>query len=73
MVSSNHKMTNSLNWKWTRPIPKDAKIHQAYVDYCKIPKISDTQKFAAITIKVEQDGFTLEQCIQTMQRELQTV
>ena len=26
--------------------------------YRKIPKISDTQKFAVITLKVEQDGFT---------------
>ena len=28
--------------------------------YCKIPKISDTRKFAVITLKDEQDGFTLE-------------
>ena len=26
----------------------------------KIPKISDTRKFAVITLKVEQDGFSLE-------------
>ena len=29
-------------------------------DYCKHPKISDTRKFAVITLKVEQDGFSLE-------------
>ena len=28
--------------------------------YRKNPKISDTQKFAVITLKVEQDGFSLE-------------
>ena len=28
--------------------------------YCKNPKISETQKFAVITLKVEQDGFSLE-------------
>ena len=28
--------------------------------YRKIPKISDTRKFAVITLKVEQDVFTLE-------------
>ena len=28
-------------------------------NYRKIPKISDTRKFAVITLKVEQDGFTL--------------
>ena len=26
----------------------------------KVPKISDTRKFAVITLKDEQDGFTLE-------------
>ena len=28
--------------------------------YRKIPKISDTRKFAVIPLKDEQDGFTLE-------------
>ena len=28
--------------------------------YCKNPKISDTRKFAVITLKVVQDGFSLE-------------
>ena len=28
--------------------------------YRKNPKISDTRKFAVITLKVEQDGFSLE-------------
>ena len=41
--------------------------------YRKYPKISDTQEFAVITLKKEQDGFSLEECIQKMQRELQTV
>ena len=41
--------------------------------YCKTPKILDTRKFAVITLKVEQDGFSLELCIQMMQPELQTV
>ena len=30
-----------------------------FLNYRKIPKISDTQKFAVITLKVEQDGFSL--------------
>ena len=34
-------------------------------EYRKNPKISDTRKFAVITLKVEQDGFSLE----NMQRE----
>ena len=29
-------------------------------NYHIIPKISDTRKFAAITLKVEQDDFTIE-------------
>ena len=41
--------------------------------YRKNPKILDSRKFAVITLKGEQDGFSLEQCIQKMQRELQTV
>ena len=28
--------------------------------YRKNPKISDTRKFAVITLKIEQDGFSLE-------------
>ena len=28
--------------------------------YRKSPKISDTRKFAVITLKIEQDGFSLE-------------
>ena len=40
--------------------------------YRKNPKILDTQTFAVITLKVQQDDFSLEQCIQKMQRELQT-
>ena len=28
--------------------------------YCETPKISNTQKFAVITLKVEQDGFIIE-------------
>ena len=39
----------------------------------KLPKTSDTQKFAVISLKVEQDVFSLEWCIQMMQKELQTV
>ena len=41
--------------------------------YRKNPKISDTLKFAVITLNFEQDGFTKELCSQKMQRELQTV
>ena len=41
--------------------------------YRKNPKISDTPKIAAITLKVDQDDFSLEYCIQKMQPELQTV
>ena len=41
--------------------------------YRKIPKILDTRKFAVITLKVEQDVFSLEWCVQKMLRELQTV
>ena len=39
--------------------------------YCKNPKILDARKFAVITLKVGQDGVSLEQCIQKKQRELQ--
>ena len=42
-------------------------------DYRKIPKTSDNRKIAVITLKFEQDGFTIEWCIQKMQTELQTV
>ena len=31
-----------------------------FLFYGKIPKISDTQKFAVITLKVQEDGFTIE-------------
>ena len=31
-----------------------------YMTYRKNPKISDTRKFAVITLKVEQDGLSLE-------------
>ena len=44
-----------------------------FVSYCKNLKISDTRKFIVITLKVEEDGVSLEQCIQKMKRELQTV
>ena len=30
------------------------------IQYRKIPKISDTRKFAVITLKIEQDVFCLE-------------
>ena len=30
------------------------------LEYHKTPKISDTRKFAVITLKVDQDGFSLE-------------
>ena len=42
-------------------------------NYRKNPKISDTRKFIVITLKVEQDGVSLEYCTQKMQPELQTV
>ena len=45
-------------------------------EYRKNPKytcIQTPQKFAVITLKFEQDGFTKELCTQTMQLELQTV
>ena len=41
--------------------------------YRKNPKYSVPQKFAVITLKFEQDGFTKEYCTQKMQPELQTV
>ena len=44
-----------------------------WIEYRKIPKNSDTRKIAVINLKVEQGGFTLEQCVQMMQMELQTV
>ena len=34
--------------------------YQQGMSYRKNPKISDTRKFAVITLKVEQDGFSLE-------------
>ena len=33
--------------------------HEQNEKYSKIPKISDTQKFAVITLQVEQGGITL--------------
>ena len=36
-------------------------------------KIRTPKTFAVITLKFEQDGFTIEKCIQTMQADLQTV
>ena len=57
---------NSLNKK-TLPHSEAIKC------YRKKPKISDTPKFAVITLKVELDCFSLEKCTQKMQRELQTV
>ena len=36
-------------------------LHQdELLAYCKIPKNMETQKFAVITLKVKQGGFTLE-------------
>ena len=53
-------------------LQRNTKKREEYA-YRKIPKISDTRKFAVITLKVKQDGLSLEYCIQKMQRELQTV
>ena len=39
----------------------------------KILNIRTPKKFAVITLKFKQDGFTEEQCTQKMQLELQTV
>ena len=39
----------------------------------QILKFRTPQKFAVITLKVEQDDFSLEKCIKKMQPELQTV
>ena len=39
----------------------------------KLLKIRTPEKFAVITLKFEQDGFTIEICFQKMQTELQTV
>ena len=39
----------------------------------KIHKIWTPEKFAVITLKFEQGGFTIEQCVQKMQTEWQTV
>ena len=39
---------------------KHALICQTQYMYRKNPKISDTRKFAVITLKVEQDGLSLE-------------
>ena len=32
----------------------------SHKNYRKFPKLSDTQKFVVITLKVKQDGFSLE-------------
>ena len=39
----------------------------------KILKIQTLEKFAVITLKFEQGGFTVEKCIQKIQAEWQTV
>ena len=46
-------------------------VSLSVLDYRKNPKISDTRKFAVITLKLEQNGFSLEYGIQKMQREWQ--
>ena len=43
------------------------------LNYRQNPNYSDIQKFAVITLKFEQDGFTKESCTQKMQLELQIV
>ena len=48
-------------------------LNFANTDYRKTPKNSNTQKFAVITLKVEQGGFTLEKCEQKMRRVWQKV
>ena len=47
---------------------------QSNTDYHKkILKIRTPKTFAVVTLKFEQDGFTVELCIQKKQRELQTM
>ena len=46
---------------WTKLVfkDKDLQVHEVKdYPYHKNPKISDTQKFAVIILKVEQDGFS---------------
>ena len=44
-----------------------------YVFTVNFLHIGTPKKFVVITLEVEQDGVSLEYCIQKMQRELQTV
>ena len=42
-------------------------------EYRKSPKMSDIRQTAVIILKFEQDGFTIQLCVQKMQLEWQTV
>ena len=46
--------------KFRAGVRQDDVIWKRLWKYRKNPKISDTRKFAVITLKVEQDGFSLE-------------
>ena len=54
--------------------PKYRHSKHDYSIYRKTPKkIKTPKKFAVITLKFEQGGFTIEQCVQKIQTEWQTV
>ena len=43
----------------TKKLKKKTKHRTHWLHYRKNPKISDTRKFGVITLKIEQDGFSL--------------
>ena len=52
-----------LSLPWSQTLKTDfrgSNVIKTKTRYRKNPKISDTQKFAIITLKVEQDAFSLE-------------
>ena len=51
--------TFNINWQEVNSLLCKRKIN-----YCKNPKIRTPEKFAVITLNFEQDGFTIEYCIQ---------
>ena len=50
----------------------DFKFLSYHLSTVKILKIQTPEKFAVITLKFGQGGFTVEECVQKMQTEWQT-
>ena len=53
--------------------PAGAAPRHGEFDYLKNPKNLEIEKFAVITLKFEQSGLTIEQCVQQMQTKWQAL